>query len=60
MSSLKNSKNNSTNSKNSKDNSNANVKQSRLYDIIILTETWLNNSITNAMLLHNNYYSIYR
>ena len=32
----------------------------RHYDIIIITETWLNNSITTAMLNPLNVYSVYR
>ena len=32
----------------------------RHYDIIIFTETWLNNSVTNAMLNPLNLYTVYR
>ena len=34
--------------------------QTRDYYIILITQIWLNNSITNAMLLTNNYYTLYR
>ena len=32
----------------------------RNYDIIIFTETWLNNSVTNAILNPLNLYTVYR
>ena len=32
----------------------------RHYDIIIFTQTWLNNSFTNAMLNKLNLYTVYR
>ena len=36
------------------------IVNSHLYDILIFTETWLNDAIPNAMLLNNNYYNLYR
>ena len=30
------------------------------YDIIIFTETWLNDEITDGMLLNDTYYNLFR
>ena len=36
------------------------IINSREYDILIFTETWLNQDITNGMISDNNFYNLFR
>jgi exonuclease III len=36
------------------------ILNSKFYDVIIITETWLSNKISDSLILSHNFYSIFR